>query len=456
MADRCNRPLLAYTVQGIAKKSRSSQPNNHLEEIMSARLKWRGAVASFFATTALAAFLVPASAQAPSGQPITIGFGMALTGPLAANGKQALLGAKIWEETINKKGGLLGRPVKLVYYDDQSNPSTVPGIYTKLLDVDKVDLVTGPYATAMIAPAMPVVMQKGKVFIGLFGLAVNSEFNYPKYFAMIPSGPETKPSFTKGFFDVAAQQNPKPQTVALVAADQEFSRNACEGARENAKAAGLRVVYDKTYPPTTTDFSPIVRAIQATNPDIVSVCSYPLDSVGMVKAVNEIGFKPKMIGGAMVGLQATVFKTQLGPLLNGWVNYETWVPSDKMLTPEVKEFLATYQSRAAAEGVDPLGYYLGTWGYAYMELLGNAIAGAKSVNDDQVANYLRSNPVKTIMGDIKFGKGGEWAESRMLQVQYHDIKGNTVDQFKGMDTQTVLTPADLKTGNIIYPYEKAK
>ncbi len=423
---------------------------------MSARLKWRGAVASFFATTALAAFLVPARAQAPSGQPITIGFGMALTGPLAANGKQALLGAKIWEETINKKGGLLGRPVKLIYYDDQSNPSTVPGIYTKLLDVDKVDLVTGPYATAMIAPAMPVVMQKGKVFIGLFGLAVNSEFNYPKYFAMIPSGPDTKPSFTKGFFEVAAQQNPKPQTVALVAADQEFSRNACEGARENAKAAGLRVVYDKTYPPTTTDFSPIVRAIQATNPDIVSVCSYPLDSVGMVKAVNEIGFKPKMIGGAMVGLQATVFKTQLGPLLNGWVNYETWVPSEKMLTPEVKEFLATYQSRAAAEGVDPLGYYLGTWGYAYMELLGNAIAGAKSINDDQVANYLRSNPVKTIMGDIKFGKGGEWAESRMLQVQYHGIKGNTVDQFKGMDTQTVLTPADLKTGNIIYPYEKAK
>jgi len=290
----------------------------------------------------------------------------------------------------------------------------------------------------------------------LFGLAVNSEFNYPKYFAMIPSGPETKPSFTKGFFEVAAQQNPKPQTVALVAADQEFSRNACEGARENAKAVGMRVVYDKTYPPTTTDFSPIVRAIQATNPDIVSVCSYPLDSVGMVKAVNEIGFKPKMIGGAMVGLQATVFKTQLGPLLNGWVNYETWVPSEKMLTPEVKEFLATYQSRAAAEGVDPLGYYLGTWGYAYMELLGNAIAGAKSINDDQVANYLRSNPVKTIMGDIKFGKGGEWAESRMLQVQYHDIKGNTVDQFKGMDTQTVLTPADLKTGNIIYPYEKAK
>src|SRR5215470_2837355 len=136
------------------------------------------------AAAATFALVGVASAQ----QPITIGFSMALTGPLAANGKQALLGMKIWEEETNAKGGLLGRPVKLVYYDDQSNSSTVPGIYTKLLDVDKVDLVLGPYATAMAAPAMPVVMQKGKTFIILFGLAVNSEFNYPKFFAMIPTG----------------------------------------------------------------------------------------------------------------------------------------------------------------------------------------------------------------------------------------------------------------------------
>ena len=132
-----------------------------------------------------------------------------------------------------------------------------------------------------------------------------------------------------------------------MASDQEFSRNACDGARENAKKANLRIVYDRTYPPTTADFTPIVRAIQAANPDVVAVCSYPLDSVGIVKAVNEIGFKPKMIGGAMVGLQATVFKRQLGPLLNGWVNYETWVPSEKLLTSDVKTFLTTYQARPA-------------------------------------------------------------------------------------------------------------
>lgn len=282
----------------------------------------------------IAAALMIFAAAPANAQEIKIGFGMALTGGLAPNGKSALLGMKIWEETINKKGGLLGRPVKLVYYDDQTNPSTVPGIYTKLLDVDKVDLVIGPYATNMIAPAMPVIIQKGKVFVAVFGLAVNSEFNYPKYFAMIPTGQNTKPSFTEGFFDVAAKQNPRPTTAAIVAADAEFARNACEGARENAKNNGFNIVYDRTYPPSTTDFTPIIRAIQATNPDVVNICSYPPDSVGMVRTINEVGFKPKMVGGAMVGLQATAIKTQLGPLLNGFVNYETWVPSKQMMTPK--------------------------------------------------------------------------------------------------------------------------
>src|SRR2546430_15633665 len=127
---------------------------------MLARLKWRGAVASFFAAAAVAMLLTPAKAQAPSGQPVTIGFSMALTGPLAANGKQALLGMKIWEEETNAAGGLIGRPVKLIYYDDQSNPSTVPGIYTKLLDVDKVELVVGGDADNMNAAAVPVGVQE--------------------------------------------------------------------------------------------------------------------------------------------------------------------------------------------------------------------------------------------------------------------------------------------------------
>jgi branched-chain amino acid transport system substrate-binding protein len=401
--------------------------------------------------------LLASGAAAQSGDPIKIGFSMALTGPLAANGKQALLGMKIWEEEVNAKGGLLGRPVKLVYYDDQSNPSTVPGIYTKLLDVDKVDVVVGPYATNMMAPSMPVVMQKGKAYLTLFGLDVNHEFQYPKYFSMLPTGPNTKESFTDGFFQIAAAQNPKPTTVGLVAADAEFSNNACEGARANAKKYGFKVVYDKTYPPSTTDFTPVVRAVQAANPDIVVVCSYPLDSVGMLKAVNEVGYKPKMIGGGMVGLQATAFKNQLGPLLNGVVNYETWVPDKKLTFAGTDEFFKKYQARAGAEGVDPLGYYLGGWGYADLQIIADAIQATKGVNDDKLADYLSKTTFHTIMGDIKFGKGGEWEKGRMLQVQYHGIKpGDGLETWRGMDYQTVLTPGEYKTGDVIYPYEKAK
>ena len=405
----------------------------------------------------LAAGLIAAPTQAPaqSGEPIKIGFSMALTGPLAANGKQALLGMKIWEEETNAKGGLLGRKVQLVNYDDQSNPSTVPGIYTKLLDVDKVDLVVGPYATNMVAPAIPVVMQKGKTFISLFALDANSEFHYPKYFSMLPTGPETKQSFTEGFFQVAAAQNPKPQTVALAAEDAEFSRNACEGARDNSKKFGFKIVYDKSYPPSTTDFSPIVRAIQATNADLVVICSYPLSSVGITLSAKELGLKPKMFGGAMVGLQATVFKDKLKSKLNGIINYETWVPSDKLMAPAVA-FFKTYQERAKGEGVDPLGYYLGGWGYAYLQVLAEAVDGAKSTNDDKIADYLRTHEFKTIMANMKFGKNGEWTTSGMMQVQYHDITdAANLDTWRGMSYQTVLTPDNEKTGSVIYPYENA-
>ena len=411
-------------------------------------------VGAILALTAATLAAAPAAAQ--SGEPIRIGFSMALTGGLAPNGKSALLAQKIWEEDVNAKGGLLGRPVKLVYYDDKSSPAEVPAIYTKLLDVDKVELVIGPYATAQIAPAMPIVMQKKKMFIGLLGLAVNTEFNYPNYFAMIPSGPDAKPAFTKGFFDIAMAQGQKPQTVAIVAADQEFSRNAADGARENAKAANLRVVYDRTYPPSTADFAPIVRAIQASNPDIVVVCSYPPDSVGMVRSVNEIGFKPKAIGGAMVGLQATAIKTQLGPLLNGWTNYDFWLPVPKMEFAGVADLIKRYQAKAAAEGVDPLGYYMAPWGYAQLQVLQQAVESTKSLDDAKLGDYIRANTFKTVVGDVKFGAKGEWEKSRVLQVQFQNVKGNDVAQFKDMSTQVVVAPAEYEFGKVIYPYEKAK
>ncbi|MCW5746927.1 MAG: amino acid ABC transporter substrate-binding protein [Alphaproteobacteria bacterium] len=390
-------------------------------------------------------------------KPFTIGFGMALTGGLAPNGKAALLAMQIWEEEINARGGLLGRPVKLVYYDDQSNPSTVPGIYTKLIDVDKVDIVISGYATNMIAPAMPIVMQKERTFFSLFGLAVNSEFHYPRYFSIVPTGgPRPKEAFAEGFFEVAMQQNPKPMTMALTGADAEFPRNAMEGVRNIAKKYGIKTVYDKTYPPGTPDYTPIIRAIAATNPDIFFAASYPPDSVGLVRASHEVGFKPKMFGGGMVGLQATAIKTQLGPLLNGIVVYDFWLPWAGFASDAGREFLKKYQARSAKAGVDLLGYYLPPFGYAIMQVVEQAVVGAGGTDDAKLAEFARKNTFKTVVGDIRFNAEGEWVESQVMATQFQGITGNDVEQFRNPKTEVVLWPAKYKTGNIIYPYDPSK
>jgi branched-chain amino acid transport system substrate-binding protein len=399
-------------------------------------------------------FAGAANAQA---KPLTIGFGMALTGGLAPNGKAALLAMQIAEEDINARGGILGRPVKLVYYDDQSNPSTVPGLYTKLMDVDKVDVVVSGYATNMIAPAMPVVMQKDRTFFSLLGLAVNSEFHYPRYFSVTPTGgPKPKESFAEGFMEVAMAQNPKPQTLAVIGADAEFPRNAMEGVRNIAKKYNLKIVYDKTYPPTTADYTPVVRAVAATNPDIFFACSYPPDSVGIIRASSEIGFKPKIYGGGMVGLQATAIKTQLGPLLNGIVVYDFWLPWAGFASDEGRAFVKKYQAKSQAAGVDLLGYYLPPFGYALMQIVEQTVKGAGGTDDAKMAEFARKNTYKTVVGDIKFNKDGEWETAQVMAVQFQGVQGNGVEQFTDPKTEVILWPTQYKTGNIIYPYDPKK
>jgi branched-chain amino acid transport system substrate-binding protein len=409
-------------------------------------------VTAYVAT--LAVCLIAAAAGAA--EPIRIGFGMGLTGGLASNGKAALMSFQMWAEEVNAKGGLLGRKVELVYYDDQSNPAAVPGLYTKLLDVDKVDLVVSGYGTNLAAPAMPIVMQRGLMFIGLFALALNTEFNYPNYFTMFPVGPEPKTDFTRGFFDLGMTQTPKPATLAIVAADAEYSQLAAQGAREHAKRLGLKIVYDRSYPPTTVDFTPIVRAVQATNPDLVFVGSYPPDSAGMVRAAHEVGLKTKLFGGGMAGLQFASIKTQLGPMLNGVVDYDFYVPEPTLKFPGIEQFIQRYQAKAAEGGVDPLGFYLPPFAYAEMQILGQAIAATGGLDHKKLADHLHRATFQTVVGDVKFAPNGEWARSRVLQVQFQGIKGNALDQFRKPGTQVIVWPPEAKSGALRYPLQDAR
>src|ERR1700680_3008182 len=192
--------------------------------------------------------------------PLRIGYCLSLTGPLAGNSRSARLAHEIWREDVNRQGGLLGRPVEFVCHDDQGNAALVPGIYKRLMDEDKVDLVLGGYGTNSILPAMPLMMERHRFFVGLMGLGVNNTLAYPNYFAMIPTGPDPNAALTEGFFALAAQQEPRPARVALLSADAEFSRNPILGAKANAEKYGFRVVYEATYPLTTGDFKPVIDA----------------------------------------------------------------------------------------------------------------------------------------------------------------------------------------------------
>ena len=408
-----------------------------------------GALTGMFVVGSAGTFVAQAA------DPIKIGLGMALTGGLSANGKPALLAMQIWKDDVNKKGGLLGRPVELVFYDDQTNPATVPGIYAKLLDVDKVDLVVSGYGTNLIAPLMPIAMERKLTVIGIFGLGNNEKYRYPNYFQISPTGPDPATSTATGFFELAAKQTPKPQTVALVGADAEYPQTALGGARELIRRLGFKTVYDRTYPPSTVDYTPIVRAIKATNPDIVFVASYPPDSVGMLRAAHEVGLQPKIMGGGMVGLQFTTVMASMGPMLNGIVNYDYWVPEPTMMFPGIQDFYKQYQPRAAKEGVDTLGYYLPPYAYAAMQVLGQAVEATKSLDQQKIADYIRNSEFSTIVGKIRFGKNGEWAKGRTLMVQYQKVQGSDIEQFRGPGKKPVLYPEDLKSGSIIYPYSAA-
>ena len=392
-----------------------------------------------------------ASAQQP---PIRIGMSMPQTGGLAGGGKASLLGIEIWRDDVNARGGLVGRKVELVVYDDKSSAAETPAIYAKLLDVDKVDLLFAPYATVPTAPLLPMVKQRGLLLMGNFSFQVNSKIHHDMWFNNAPWGPAD--SWATGFLGLGQKAGGK--TIALLSADQEFAQNLAKTAREVAKQRDLQIVFDQVYPPSTVEFSSIIRAMNAAKPDIVYVASYPPDSAAILRAVNEIGIDDnvKIFGGAMVGLQFAAIMENLGSLLNGVVNYNTWLPEPSMYFDGTKQFFETYSKRAVEAKVDPLGYYIAPYGFAMGQMIEQAVAATKSLDQKTLAKYLHENVLKTIVGPIQFAEDGEWKESSTLEAQFRSVKDKNIDQFRSAGKQVILFPDKLKTGDLIIPFEAAR
>ncbi len=388
-------------------------------------------------------------------EPVKIGASLALTGNLGSAGKSILLAWQICLEDWNKKGGVLGRPVELVYYDDHSNAAEVPGLYTKLVTVDKVDFIQSPYGTPAITAAMPIAMEHGMVYPGNAALAANKEFNYKYYFSFWPLGPKGVAGIAEVFFEAALSSGEKDLTVAILCEDNEYGARCMEGALEAVDKYGLKVVYSDRYPPSpaTVDFTPIVRAVQNTKADLFFVGSFPQGTISITRALKEVGYSPKLFGGPMTGVAYAVNLMELGPLLNGVCAVCYYVPEPTIQFGNVEDFLKTYQSRAVAEGVDPLGYYNPPWAYTSMDTLLKAIEATGSLDQTVVGDYIAENGWDSIVGKGGWDPAGsgEIAESRGFLVQWRGITSNDLSEFKVPGKQVIIAPDEYKSGPLLWP-----
>jgi branched-chain amino acid transport system substrate-binding protein len=407
------------------------------------------------ALTASAMISAPAIIAQAAEKPIRIGFSIAQTGGLAAGGKAGLIALQMWRSDINAAGGLLGRPIEFVVYDDQSQPSLVPGIYAKLIDIDKVDLLLLPYATNMTAVVMPMIKQRDRLVIGTFETGQNDKVKSDKFFEIAPWGPN--PTYwCRGYFDLAKLQGYK--TLAIINSDAEFSANAASAATKIAAEYGMKLLSTQHYPPNTVDFSGILRNVNAVTPDFIFVASYPVESAAMVRGISEIGIanSVQMFGGAMVGIQYGQQLESLGSALNGITNYDTYVVAPTMNFPGIDSFLQRYRPIAEKENADSLGHFLPPFFYAGGQLIEAAVRAVGSLDEVKLAAWLHHNTIDTIVGPITFGPDGNWAKSRVIYAQYRDVQDKNLDQFRHPGKQIILYPQALATGKLVAPYGKAR
>jgi branched-chain amino acid transport system substrate-binding protein len=405
------------------------------------------------ASTAVAAPSIIAHA---ADKPIRIGFSIAQTGNIASGGKAGLAALEMWRSDTNAAGGLLGRPIEFVVYDDQSQASTVPGIYAKLIDIDRVDLLLCPYGTNLTAVMMPMMKQRNRFVLGQFEIGQNDRLQHDKFFEVAPWGPKPGDNWCRGYFDLAKRQGYK--SLCIVNSDAEFSANAAAAGARIAADYGMKVLSVQHYTPNSVDFSGILRNVNATTPDFLFIASYPVESAALVRGVSEVGIADsvQMFGGAMVGVQYGQELETLGSALNGVTNYDTYVVAPTMNFPGISGFLERYRPIAAKQKIDALGHFLPPFFYAGGQLIAAAVKAVGSVDETKMAAWLHSNPVETIVGSIRFGPDGNWVDNRLIWGQYRDVKDHDIDQFRTAGKQIVVQPESLATGKVTTPYNKAR
>jgi ABC-type branched-subunit amino acid transport system substrate-binding protein len=374
------------------------------------------------ATTAAGSLPLAAHAQA-SGQPIRIGSTLALTGPLAATGLVHKLTGEISVENLNRRGGLLGRPVEWVLRDDQSKPDLARTLYEQLVTSDKVDLLIGPYATGAILSAMGVAQRYGKILVHhTFG--VPNLATYEGQFPAWSIGPEPEKTFPATVFDALAASPKPPKTFAVVTSKFPSLHFISLGAREVGKARGLREVLFLEYEFGNREFGPIAARIKDANPDFIWGGAIGLDGNLMLDAMKKIDYKPQHhfyhvpAPGPLVkapeangALVATIFEEH-PPFTNN---------------PVAAEFVKTFNERAAKAGLpDTAVETQAAASFSAWQILEAASTATRSIDDKAMIAWLKANSVDTIQGKLRFNGKNNFGDDLMRVKQIQNGKWVTV------------------------------
>ena len=370
----------------------------------------------------LASLPLPAAAQTP----IKIGASMSVTGTYAKPGSYQKEGYDVCIDELNAKGGLLGRKVELVIYDDQSQPATAVKLYEKLITEDKVDAVMGPYSSAVSEAVANVTEKYKKVMVAPLAATTSIFKKGRKYIFMVITPAE---NYLDGLIDMAAKRGLK--TVAIINEDTLFPKASAAGTAEAAKKRGMQVVLQEAYPKGNTDFSALLVKIKAANPDVIAAGTYFDDAVAITRQMKELNVNPKMFG-LTVGGDLPEFYDLLKQ--NAEYVYGSTQWDETLPYPGQKEFLAAYTKKFKHEPS-----YHAAAGYAGCLIYGEAVKRAGTLDADKVREQLLKMEIKTAFGDYKVDADGFQVAHKMVMLQWQDGK------------RVVVRPDDLAGGKARYP-----
>ena len=368
------------------------------------------------AAAGLIASSVSAQTAAPKGPPIRIGGTLALTGPLSATALIHKLTGEIYLEQLNKRGGLLGRPVEWVLKDDQSKADVARTLYEQLVTIDKVDLLIGPYATGNILSAMGVAQRYGKVLVHhTFG--VPNLAKYDLHFPTWAIGPDPASTFNNTVLDAWANSPKPPKTIAIVTSKFPSVQFMSVGAREAVKKRGLTEVLWLEWEFGNRDFGPIASRVKDAKPDAVFVGDIGLEGLQLLDAMKKIDYTPPL----SFFLYPAPGPMAKSPVANGAMAatiFEQHPPYTN--NPGAAEFVKIFNERAAKAGLpDNSVETQAAASFAAWQVLEAAIKGTNGLDDKAIGAWLKKNPVLTLQGALRFNGPNNYGDDlmRVKQVQ---------------------------------------